>query len=612
MRTSPHKYQPVMALLTLIIAVLTVSETHAQQFVMKTQDAGLIDAYNSNGISVADFDLDGDLDLYFVGYLPHEESDPTSWNRLYRNNGDGTFTDVAVEAGVRVDFLPKRDERMMGNKFGASWGDYDDDGDPDLFLTNVGPEVLFQNKGDGTFEDVSVQAGLQESFASGDSLETAGALWWDLDVDGDLDLYVYAWTGQNRLYENNGDGTFNNISDASGVDSWGRTWTVLPADVDRDFIPDLYLVNDFGPNELYKGLGNNTFEDVTDLYQVGDSGNGMGATIGDVNNDGLFDIFLTNISMRPGTPNPLYLGTQAPPFVEAATGLGIDRTDWSWGTEFFDADQDGDLDVYVVNGMALEGVTPNRFFSNTLAETGTFGFIDISESSNTNGSAEARGLVVFDGDGDGDLDMLVANWGDATYLYENQSITGNWLQIELEGVTSNKNGLGAVLRATTAEGTYFRMNDGMDFLGQSIQPVHFGLGSANVVRELRITWPNGYVESFFDVTANQVFRVQEGSGVAVAVEDQLPFTSSLQSAIYPNPVHHTANLTFRAPTSGKYSVSVYSALGELVSRLQISLIAGEEAQIELRPDNLPPGLYLYRIISQTSRARDSGSFVSLR
>ncbi len=611
MRTSSHRYQPVIALLTVIFAAYTVSETHAQQFVMKTQDAGLIDAYNSNGISVADYDLDGDLDLYFVAYLPHEESDPNSWNRLYRNNGDGTFTDVAVEAGVRVDFLPKRAERVMGNKFGASWGDYDNDGDPDLFLTNVGPEVLFRNKGDGTFEDVSVQAGLQDSFISRDSLETAGALWWDLDVDGDLDLYVYAWTGQNRLYENNGDGTFNNISDASGVDSWGRTWTVLPADVNRDLIPDLYLVNDFGSNELYKGLGDNVFEDVTDLYQVGDSGNGMGATIGDVNNDGLFDIFLTNISNIFNTPNPLYLGTEEPPFVEAATGLGIDRTDWAWGTEFFDADQDGDLDVYVVNGFEGSGMW-NRFFSNTLAETGTFGFVDISASSNTNGGAVARGLVVFDGDGDGDLDMLVANWGDPTYLYENQSITGNWLQIELEGVASNRNGIGAVLRATTEEGTYFRMNDGMDFLGQSIQPVHFGLGSANVVSELTITWPNGYVESFFDVNANQVFRVQEGGGVAVAVEDQLPLTTSLQSLVYPNPVLHTANLTFRAPISGKYSVLVYSALGELVSRHQVSPIAGEEAQIELRLSNLSPGLYLYRIVSQTATAGDSGSFVRIR
>jgi len=616
MSKSPLSYlfSMTLAVAAVLVATSGVATTSvAQRFVLRTQEAGFGSAWDGTGVAVADYDLDGDLDVYHVSYKPYDQFDPRSWNRLYRNNGDKTFTEVGLEAGVRGESIPPTTLRVFGNKFGASWVDYDNDGDPDLFLTNIGPEVLFRNNGDGTFEDVTDDAGLQGANAVADLTETSGSLWRDFDLDGDLDVFITSWSGVTRFYSNNGDGTFEDISEVTGLGLDVRSWMSLSDDFNHDGRPDLYLVNDFGPNLLYLNLGNHVWELASDLFEIGGIKESMGASMGDADNDGYYDIFITNNAIHSSQLNSFYRAAATPPYLEIGTELGIGETDWGWGTELFDADNDGDLDIFAVNGSFLERDTPNRLFRNRLIEDGVLSFEDVSVASTTDGLAESHGLVVFDYDDDGDLDMLVSNWREPLYLYENTTISRNWLKVELIGDTNNLNGVGAELRFSTLDGTYYRLNDGIDFLGQSIQPVHVGLGSAAMVNELMVTWPGGAREVYLDVQANQTFIAREGSGVAVSTDPSLPHSASgLAPSAFPNPAQNHVNIQFSAPSSGVYLVEVYSVLGERVAFDKILATVGATARIDLSLGEIPSGLYVYRITTNSATHIGSGTFNRLR
>ncbi len=598
-----------MLCVVLLSCSIGVDEAHGQRFVLKTREAGFDNGWDGSGVAVADYDMDGDLDLYFVGQKAYDPFNPRSWNRLFRNNGDKTFTDVALEAGVRGENIPPTPHRVFGTKFSSSWADYDGDGDPDLFLTNIGPEVLFRNNGDGTFDDVTEQSGLQ---ALGEYIENSASLWWDFDLDGDLDVFISSWSGKNRHYRNLGDGTFENLSVVSGLDVDVRTWMSMTLDMDENGLPDLYLVNDFGPNLLFLQQTDGSWVESSSTYEIGNNKESMGAAFGDANNDGLFDIFITNNAIHTHHLNSFYQASSAPPYFERGVELGLGETDWGWGTEFFDVDHDGDLELFAVNGSALENDTINRLFNNLLVENGVLEFEDVSESSGTDGLAESHGLVVFDYDDDGDLDMLVSNWREPLYLYENVTVTGNWLKVNLSGTTSNRNGVGAKLRLTTEDGVYHRLNDGVDFLGQSIQPVHFGLGSSSKANELLITWPNGNQEVFFDVAANQLFEIVEGSGFAVSTEDQLPHKMDFVASLYPNPVSDSAILRVVAPRTGTYNVEIFDALGRRVSVSSELLTADQQLDIDIHVDDAQPGVYLYRFVDNNGRHVVSGSFVKIR
>ena len=496
----------------------------AQRFVLRTQEAGFGSAWDGTGVAVTDYDLDGDLDVYHVSYKPYDQFDPRSWNRLYRNNGDKTFTEVGLEAGVRGESIPPTILRVFGNKFGVSWVDYDNDGDLDLFLTNIGPEVLFRNNGDGTFDDVTHDSGLQGANAVADLSETSGSLWRDFD----LDVFITSWSGVTRFYSNNGDGTFEEISELTGLGLDVRSWMSLSDDFNHDGRPDLLLVNDFGPNLLYLNLGNHVWELASDLYDLGGYKESMGASMGDADNDGDYDIFITNNAIHTTQLNSFYRATPTPPYIEIGTELGIGETDWGWGTELFDADHDRDLD------------------------------------------------------------MLVSNWREPLYMYENTTFSGNWLKVNLIGETSNLNGVGAELRFTTLDGTYYRLNDGIAFLGQSIQPVHVGLGSAAMVIELMVTWPGGAREVYLDIQVNQTFIAREGSGAAVSTDPAIeqPRGELIPSA-FPNPAQNRVSIQFSAPSSGVYLVEVYSVLGQRIAFEEVLISVGNTARLELALGEFP-------------------------
>lgn len=562
-----------------------------QTFALKSQPSGLGLARHSNGVAVADYDVDGDLDVYIVATAQYDEADENTWNRLFQNQGDGTFTDVARQAGV-LSTLQHQENGSMGNKFGAAWGDYDNDGAPDLFLTNLGPDELYRNNGDGTFTDVTGQAGVA---GRADDHNTS-AVWWDYDLDGDLDLYVSAWLGENIFYENLGDGTFRNITARSGLGDNGQTWTAIPIDANHDGLPDIYVVNDYGANKFYVNQGNGGFREATQEFGLEDEGHGMGVDVADYNNDGFFDIYLTNISDI--VPCPLFTNTGDGRFVNNARQLGVDDTGWAWGTQFFDCDHDGDQELYVVNGFKID--PGNNYFFDNLLERGNPGFLDVSETSGTDGDFEARGLVVFDYDSDGDLDLLVANWWKPPYLYENQSATGNWLKIVLQGTMSNINGVGATVHVKVGGRTLHRANDGVDFLGQSITPVHFGIGQFREVDEIKVKWPSGTEDILTDVAANRIVHITEGGGEVTQVEEA-PATEVDFKLIgnYPNPFNGVTTVEFALPKSGLVEFTVRDVLGREVYRLNRRFAAGQH-RIKWGGENtsaqpVSSGFYLYTV-----------------
>ena len=581
----------------LCVCCLLPAALLAQSFELVTDQSGLSLPIRANGVAVADYDLDGDLDVYFVAISQYDEADLTTWNRLYSNNGDGTFSDVTLEAGV-LSTLNGHPWSAMGNKFGAAWGDFNNDGYPDLFLTNVGPDELYRNNGDGTFTDVTVAAGV----AGDDTSHNSSALWWDYDLDGDLDLYVSAWIGPNRMFENRGDEAFIDVTAASALGDDGRTWTSLPIDANNDGLLDLYVVNDFGANKFYLSLGNKTFREATAQFGLEDEGHGMGVALGDYDNNGFFDIYLTNIQgLNPPTPNPLFSNTGQGTFVNMSSAAGVEEAGWAWGTEFFDCDHDGDEDLYVVNGFMIEP-GENSFFVNG----GSGNYLNRSTESGADGSAEARGLVVFDYDGDGDLDMLVANFREAPSLYRNVTAKQNWLQVELEGAVSNRNAFGAIVRVTANGKTYHRSNNGVDFLGQSILPLHFGLGNAQVAEEVVVTWPTGENQIFQNLWVNRTIKIKEGEGIITSVTPptvELTPDSFQLLGNFPNPFNASTVVEFALPEPGSVDLRIYNLLGQELFSVRLNgLDAGSHRfrwnGTDRNGNPLGSGFYLYNIVYQ--------------
>lgn len=604
-------------LLGICLTLCDAKSGAAQRYDEVASTAGLNTAWEGNGVAVADYDRDGDLDLYHVSRKSQNALDSRSWNRLFQNQGDGTFIDVTISAGVRADFLPEVGIHQFGSKVSASWADYDNDGDPDLFLANVGPEVLFRNNGDGTFTDVANQAGLQVVEQADNEAENVGGLWWDYDVDGFLDLYISSWTGNNRFYRNSGDGTFEDLSTETGLGLADRTWMAMPYDFNTDGLPDLYLANDFGPNQLFLNQGGNQFLEATAEFGLYDAGESMGIAFGDVNHDSFPELFITNNTAARRYFNSFFLARPGLPYQESAVAFGLEDTNWGWGTEFFDADNDGDLDLFAVNGAFLENDTPNRLFKNLFLEDGLLSFDDISESSRTDGRAESHGLVVFDLEYDGDLDMLVSNYSEPVYLLRNRGVIGKWFKVDLEGTLSNRDGLGASLMLRSGGVTMYRENDAIDFLGQSIQPVHFGLGTVSQVDELHIKWPSGRVDTWLNLSINQIFRAVEGSGIGVDVESpdsRVPNYGISNSMLktYPMPALDNVTIQYENSEDHEKELSVFTISGQEVLSLQIPPSSSILTEVKLDVSELPNGLYLIRLAGNRSTSIGTGSFLVLR
>ena len=493
----------------ILIGLLSASVLEAQNFIPLDRFGAASEIQKANGISVVDYDGNGNLDVYIVASDAFDLENRLTWNRLLKNT-NGNFLDVTEQSGLLENqYNIDNSNAEMGVKMGASWGDFNNDGFPDLFLTNKGPDQLFKNKGDGTFEEITKVAGV----GGCDKCYSSSALWWDYDSDGDLDLYVSDWQYPNRMYKNVGNDQFIDVSVESGLNVGLQTWTSLPIDINKDGFQDLYLMNDFADNDLFINNGDGTFIDRTVIYKLNDIGHGMGVDVCDIKNDGNFDIYLTNIWQEH--VNPFFVN-QGSFFKNEWSERGFENAGWGWGVRFFDMDHDMDEDLYLVNQKHFldENLDYNRLF---IAENEKFK--EVSETYAVNSFPDARGLEIFDFNKDGDLDMIFANWGANATLYSNNiSDKGNWIQIELEGTISNRNAFGAVLRAKIKDTSLHRLNHGANYLGQSIKPIHFGLADNEIIDELTIFWPSGRVEKIYDVAVNQFLKIKEGEQAEVFEE----------------------------------------------------------------------------------------------
>ncbi|PYV18885.1 MAG: RNA-binding protein [Acidobacteria bacterium] len=508
---------------------------------------------NGPGIAFYDYDHDGWLDIFLVngtrleGFPKGQE--PT--NHLYRNNRDGTFTDVTADAGLV----------RTGWGYGVCVGDYDNDGHDDLFLTAYGQNALYHNNGNGTFTDVTARAGL----LSRATRFNTGCTFVDYDRDGYLDLFVSRYLqidiaktagGPDRyctfrgipvncgprglaqetcsLYHNNRDGTFADVTEKSGISKAGTRYGLTAAafDYNNDGWPDLFVADDSSPNLLLRNNRDGTFTEVAMEAGAAVNGDGqeqanMGVAVGDYDGDGFLDIFATHFS--DDTPI-LYHNVKGEFFddVTTAAGLAVETRFVGWGSGFADFDNDGWLDLLEVNGTVypeVEKTIPDYRFKmprEVFRNLGDGSFEEVSERS---GAAllephSSRGCAFGDFDNDGKVEILVVNLGEPPSLLKNTAANSNhWLAVKLLGTKSNRSAIGA--RVTLDAGGRKQIREvmsGGSYISQSDLRQHFGLGAYQKVERLEIRWPNGLTEQIKNLDCDQFMTVQEGKGVVQAVK----------------------------------------------------------------------------------------------
>ncbi len=618
-----------LGILSGVISVLGASQLSlSQSFQLRTQNAGLGSASGTNGVALADYDRDGDLDIYFVSKAVYAQSDQATWNRLFANNGNGTFSDVTATAGLAGRSANQtQNPNGMGNKMGASWGDYDNDGWPDLFLTHYGPDQLFHNNGDGTFTDVTAQAGIT---TRRNQLSSSG-LWFDYDRDGDLDLYISIFAEyftqpgdrRNKLYENIGNGVFADVSQASGVADQGQAWMTVAIDANNDGFLDLYVANDFGPNTFYLNNGNKTFQEKTADFGLVDNNHGMGLAIADCDGNGFFDIYLTNETEVGNSPetNPLFLNTGQNTFYNFASQAGVSLAGWGWGTEFFDLENDGDEDLIVVTNN-FQREFPRVLFRND-TDSGGAHFERISQQAGLNDSTVSRGVAVLDYDNDGDSDLLITNFYEALSLYQNTMEHGNWIDVKLEGTESNRDGFGTVVEVRANGKTYKKYHHGAQFLAQNIQPLHFGLKDAQEIEGITVRWTNGHVDEIGAVTINQRIHIKEKTGIVSEVR-QIPATLAARPEAlrlidnYPNPFNGSTQIRFELGLPGEVEVSIFNTHGRLINIIKEFFSSPGEKKMrwdgtDRNSHPVSSGLYFYRLqISNKSASRKVGKMIYLK
>ena len=511
-----------------------------------TSEKYLIESMGS-GVAMFDYDNDGRLDLFFVngaslvdpmppGREP-DKSDPRFWNRLYHNNGDGTFTDVTKRAG------------LQGHSYGmgVAAGDYDNDGHSDLYVTNFGRNILYHNNGDGTFTDVTRKAGVECGGWS------SSACWVDYDRDGRLDLIVTRYLqwdfalnlycGEKRpgfrsychpdhfkpvthvVYHNNGDGTFMDVTSTCGFGKApGKGLGIAVSDFDQDGFPDILIANDSFPQQLFRNRRNGTFEEIglPSGLAYDDDGKtfaGMGLDWGDYDNDGWPDVFIDALSNQRYA---LFRGAKGSfEYVTGAAGVGaITALHAGWGAKFIDYDNDGWRDLIIGQGHVMDNIAltqpsisylqPPLLMRNLRSGK----FEDVSRQSGAPFAVPraARGLACGDLDNDGFIDIAINCNNGACLLLRNQGGNGNhWLTVDTVGIKSNRDGIGARLTLTAESGAkqVAMVTTAGSYQSSSDKRVHFGLGSERKIRRLEIHWPSGIVQKLEGIEADQVLKVKE-------------------------------------------------------------------------------------------------------
>ncbi|PEM43191.1 CRTAC1 family protein [Bacillus toyonensis] len=508
----------------------------------------------STGAAVAtvDFDKDGYMDLYFTN------SNIGSSNKLFKNNGDGTFTEIGEKAGVA-------NVNTNGVSTSAVWFDFDNDGFPDLFVGGWGDNKLYRNNGDSTFTDITEAAGI------GFKGYVAKVITLDYNKDGLLDLYLgnyfretdNLWDlnstkimfadferarngGGNVLYKNNGDGTFTDVSKEQGVNDSGWTLATGSADINHDGWPDIYNANDFGPDVLYLNEEGKGFKKVVQKRGIGDDTfKGMNVDFADIFHDGNLAFFISNIS-KPKyllEGNQLWHMNQEGQFIDNAEELGVLQAGWAWGGRFLDVNNSGEMSLMVTNGFISASKSEEYWFEmGTLATTPGYviedaknwpkigeksmsgyekkqlflnegkKFKDVAQDVGITFDEDGRGISAVDLTNKGSLDLVFANQGGKARVYENNiKNKNNWIKLDLTGqLPSNRDAVGAkVTFEINGVKTVIERDGGNSHGGQSDPRIHFGIGKNEKIDKITIDWPSGRKQELTDVKSNQILSIIE-------------------------------------------------------------------------------------------------------
>jgi len=562
------------------LSILFLSQSTAQQvtFIDVAESMGINHpiAFIKNCVSFADIDGDGRDDLSFGSI----EGQPMY---IYRNEGT-SFTDVTTQLGL-VDSALSRT---------LLWSDYDNDGDKDLFVgidTHTEYSKLFRNDG-GVLTDVTFSSGIGNVLSSCNA-----ACWGDFNNDGWIDLYVthYSEFQANILYKNNQNGTFTDVTTIAGVQDTSNFtgYFKLPLavaffDYNNDGWQDIYIENDkFTWNTLYENQGDGTFENVSAQSNSALAGFMMGVAIGDYDNNGYLDIYSSNAPWG----NYLLKNNGDGTFTEVAEDLGLSVNKWCWGTNFFDYDNDSDLDLYVCASVGpVNGV--NAFFENN--GNGTFTEL---QGIGLDNNHKSFGMGVGDFNNDGYYDIAVNNQVVLPNLFQSSSGSNNWVKLNLIGVQSNRDGIGSWIEFFIDGNRMIRQTRcGISFGSQNSSSVILGAGNQTTIDSIRVTWAgSGTVDVLREVDVNQLVTLHEGETIVSVKDDAITIYEYSLGQNYPNPFNPSTQIDFSLAADSRVTLNVYSLLGEKVATLVNSDLTAGSHQVNFDAASINSGVYFYRI-----------------
>ncbi len=574
-------------LFTLLLCVLTGSVAGAfqQGFTEMGQATGAGVAF-SRGVSVTDFNNDGFDDIYITRKNRN--------NVLLQNKGDGTFEDIAESAGVD----------LIGDYNQSVWADYDQDGFPDFYLTTeLGDQnLLFHNDGDGTFTDQTAVSGV------GITDFTTAAIWGDVNGDGLKDLFVFLLMDDDRFFLNNGDGTFSDYTAESGITMARLSMGATFIDYDQDNDLDLYVAHDgHAGNFLFENDGSGRFADVSVNKNMLSDSEGMGVSVGDFNNDGWPDIYLTN-----RLQNFLFRNNQGQSFTEVSLTAGVGDEGMGWGVSWLDYDNDGWLDLYIGNDSDYSDHA-NVLYRNNGDETFSRQF----ESDGIAGDKGTYGTAIADFDHDGDLDLLLANRGtvDRSELFiNNLENDHHWLVIRLAD-ENDRVPVGAKVSVSAGEKTYTRyVLAGTSWSADDTKGLHFGLGVSTGFDKVSVTWPDGSVNEYDDIEADQAWLLKsdgqretltyeytplkitdQGGGNDIVTGIDEPEPNSLRLQTYPNPFVHDILVSFELSLAANVVIDLIAIKSNTQQNLHSKTLMPGQHHLYFQPEELSTGLYILAV-----------------